>query len=123
MNGTTMAATLVTGGDLLRTSIITILWTPLNLWIATYFAPIITTMGKATSAFTMPKGAELVTSLKINGAITRYCFQEISKLANGVWMPGVVILPALVLLWVFYVKEMKKREVAALEEILEHADD
>jgi len=112
-----MSATVLTQGDLIRTWLIMALATPPTFLMASWFAPIITKMAVDTAAFSLPKGATEVTWLAHNAQYLRYSMLEVAEVFIGKMWPGILIVPVFLAAYCFYLKEMKRREAAALEKL------
>jgi len=102
--------------DLIKTFLLSVITGIAYLYSATYFAPYLTAMAKETPSIVLPTGTQLITSLDVNNAGTvRIMLIEIMKIFSGKLMPGIIILPVFIVLYLFYLKEMKRREKKAME--------
>jgi galactitol-specific phosphotransferase system IIC component len=91
--------------------------TPPTFLMANWFAPLITKMAVDTAAFSLPKGATEITWLAHNAQYMRWSMIETAEMFVGKIWPGIVIVPVLIVAYWFYVREMKRREAAALEKM------
>lgn len=109
---------LLTGGNLYRMLVLGLVYTPLYLYSATYFAPILTGLANATGAVDVAEG-QLITWSSIEGPEFRIMFAEAF---NGNWLAivGAVLFTAL---FVWLNKEMNKAKVPSerYEEIEEES--
>lgn len=108
-----MAATVITQGDLVRTWLIMVIATPLSFVGASWFAPIITKMALDTGAFVLPQGTTQVTWLAHNALFERWSILQVAQMIGGQYWPGVLVLPVFIIMYWYYVKEVKRRDAIA----------
>lgn len=101
-------ALIVTGRNLLRMIILGIISTPIFLYVATYFAPMITDLGKAVGTIKIPEN-QLITWNGMESPVFRFVFARGANVINGD-IVGVVLLVAWLAIYVWYFKHMKRRE-------------
>lgn len=97
---------LLTGGNLYRMITLGLIYTPLYLYSATYFAPILTGLANSTGAVDVAKGTEITWS-SLEGPEFRIIFAEAFK-GNFLAIAGVVIFLGL-FYWLY--QEMMKAKV------------
>ncbi|MTW85981.1 PTS galactitol transporter subunit IIC [Virgibacillus dakarensis] len=102
--GLAVPALIVTGGNLLRMLILSILGTPVFLYAATYFTDIITNLAESTNAVKIEEGQRLTWST-IEYPVIRYILTEL----GGFTIIGIVLAVVWVLLFIFYRQQMTKR--------------
>lgn len=97
-------ALIVTGGNLLRMVVLGVVTTPIFLYLATSFAPIVTDLAKTTKSVEVPAG-QMITWSTIEYPDFRYLF---AHAANGeiIGIAGAVVWLGL---FVWYYKVMKNR--------------
>lgn len=79
-------AYLVTGGNTLRMVILSIIGVPFFLFVGTQFAPMITDLGLATKAITIPAG-QLISNSSIDAPIFTYAFSFLFRFTEGNMVP------------------------------------
>lgn len=84
-------AYLVTRGNTLRMVILSIIGVPFFLFVGTQFAPMITDLGLATKAITIPAG-QLISNSSIDAPVFTYAFSFLSKFLEGNFIPLVFAL-------------------------------
>jgi len=109
-------AVVVTGGNLLRMLILGIITTPLYMYVATYFAPMITNLAKQVKTIEIPAG-QLITWNGMEAPEFRYVFSVAAKMFKGDILPGLPLLIGYALLYWWYFKYMLKKEKEAAERI------
>lgn len=109
------AAIIVTGGDLIRMIILGVIATPLYLYVATSFAPMITDLAKSVGTIEIPAG-QLITWNGLEAPGFRWVFAQAADVINGNLM-GVFILVGYLAICAWYYKYMSKREVEVAEEL------
>lgn len=102
--GLAVPALIVTGGNLLRMLILSILATPVFLYVATYFTGIITDLAQSTGAVKIEAGQRLTWST-IEYPVMRYILTEIGSFT----VIGIVTVVIWVLLFFFYRQQMRIR--------------
>ncbi|GGB58615.1 PTS galactitol transporter subunit IIC [Lentibacillus populi] len=102
--GLAVPALIVTGGNLLRMLILSILGTPVFLYAATYFTDIITNLAESTNAVKIEEGQRLTWST-IEYPVIRYILTELGSLT----ILGISLAVIWVLLFIFYRQQMTKR--------------
>ncbi len=117
MTSFAMAATVLTQGDLIRTWLLMAIATPFAFLSSNWFAPMITQMALQTGGVTLPKGSTQITWLAHNAQFTRVALFKAAEVFGGKMWPGIAIIPVLVVVYWYYVREMKKREHIAIERI------
>lgn len=109
-------ALIITQGDLFRMIILGIISTPLYLWVASYFAPIITDLAKKVGTINIPAG-QMITWNGMECPEFRYFMSQIGLIFKGHLFPGILILPLYILLIWYYWKHMSLREKEAKERL------
>lgn len=109
-------AVVITGGNLIRMLILGIISTPLYMYVATYFAPMITNLAKNVNTIKIPAG-QLITWNGMEAPEFRYVFSMAANMFKGVILPGLPLLIIYVLLYWWYFKYMVKKEKEAAERI------
>lgn len=84
-------AYLVTRGNTLRMVILSIIGVPFFLFVGTQFAPMITELGQATKAITIPAG-QLISNSSIDAPVFTYAFSFLFKFLEGNFIPLVFAL-------------------------------
>jgi len=112
-----MAATVLTQGDLIRTWLLMAIATPFAFLSSNWFAPMITQMALQTGAVTLPEGSTQITWLAHNAQFTKVALFKGAELFGGKFWPAAAIIPVFAVVYWYYVREMKKREAAALARI------
>ncbi|WP_333013097.1 PTS galactitol transporter subunit IIC [Kluyvera sichuanensis] len=84
-------AYLVTRGNTLRMVILSIIGVPFFLFVGTQFAPMITDLGLATKAITIPAG-QLISNSSIDAPVFTYAFSFLFKFLEGNFIPLVFAL-------------------------------
>lgn len=102
--GLAVPALIVTGGNLLRMLILSILGTPVFLYAATYFTDIITNLAESTNAVKIEEGQRLTWST-IEYPVIRYILTELGSLT----ILRISLAVIWVLLFIFYRQQMTKR--------------
>ncbi|WP_088810564.1 MULTISPECIES: PTS galactitol transporter subunit IIC [Listeria] len=97
-------ALVVTGGNLLRMTILGVITTPVFLYVATFFADTITKLANSTGAISLKAGQEITWST-LEYPVFRFIAAEATKPS----VIGLVLLVGWLVLLVFYLKVMKKR--------------
>ena len=94
---------LLTGGNLLRMIVLGIIYEPLSLYGATYFANIFTDLAKSTKATNVPAGSQVSWS-SIEAPDLRFLMAQAGKF-NWMAIIGLIALLALFVLLYFYMKK------------------
>ena len=107
-------AYLVTRGNTLRMVILSIIGVPFFLFVGTQFAPMITDLGLATKAITIPAG-QLISNSSIDAPVFTYAFSFLFKFLEGNFIPLVFAL------WwgcgyFFYSRELRRESSLAQQE-------
>lgn len=107
-------AYLVTRGNTLRMVILSIIGVPFFLFVGTQFAPMITDLGLATKAITIPAG-QLISNSSIDAPVFTYAFSFLFKFLEGNFIPLVFAL------WwgcgyFFYSRELRRESTLAQQE-------
>ncbi|WAA09299.1 PTS galactitol transporter subunit IIC [Fervidibacillus albus] len=102
--GLAVPALIVTGGNLLRMVTLSILTTPIFLYIATFFTDIITDLARTTGAIALEEGQRLTWSTVEYPAV-RYILTELGAFN----LIGIILAVVWVILFIFYRQEMLKR--------------
>jgi len=102
--GLAVPALIVTGGNLLRMLVLSIITTPVFLYASTYFADIITDLAESTKAVKIESG-QVLTWSTIEYPDIRFILTELGQFK----VLGFVFTIAWVLAFILYRKEMKKR--------------
>ena len=107
-------AYLVTRGNTLRMVILSIIGVPFFLFVGTQFAPMITELGLATKAITIPAG-QLISNSSIDAAVYTYAFSFLFKFLEG------DLIPLLFAVWwacgyFFYSRELRRESSLAQQE-------
>ena len=84
-------AYLVTRGNTLRMVILSIIGVPFFLFVGTQFAPMITDLGLATKAITIPAG-QLISNSSIDAPVFTYAFSFLFKFLEGNFIPLIFAL-------------------------------
>lgn len=100
-------ALIVTGGNLVRMVILSIISTPIFLYVATFFAPTITNLALDTGALDVPTGTLLSWS-SLELPIFRYIFAYATDMVNGNFW-GILGAIIWVILFVWYYRGMTER--------------
>lgn len=109
-------AVVITGGNLIRMLILGIISTPLYMYVASYFAPMITNLAKTINTIKIPAG-QLITWNGMEAPEFRYVFSMAANIFKGVIFPGLPLLIIYGLLYWWYFKYMVKKEKEAAERI------
>lgn len=96
---------LLTGGNLYRMIVLGIIYTPLYLYGATYFAPILTGLAKQTKAVAVPKGHDITWS-SIEGPEFRILAAEAAKL--NIWAIIGFIIFIILFIWTYKIMTKEK---------------
>lgn len=104
----TVPAIIVTGGNLFRMIIISLIVTPLYLLVATNFAPIITTLAKSVGTIQVPAG-QFMTWFGVETPELRWALAHGLNFMNGDFI-GPIALVAYIGAFVWYAGYMKKRD-------------
>ncbi|RKD30520.1 PTS galactitol transporter subunit IIC [Thermohalobacter berrensis] len=112
-------ALIVTGKNLVRMVILGVITTPVFLYIATTFAPIITDLGKKVGTVEIPAN-QLITWNGMEMPVFRWVFSQGADIINGNFL-GFAILVGWLAIYVWYYKHMKKREEIAEKELSANA--
>lgn len=104
-------AYLVTRGNTLRMVILSIIGVPFFLFVGTQFAPMITELGLATKAITIPAG-QLISNSSIDAPVFTYAFSFLFKFLEG------DLIPLLFAVWwacgyFFYSRELRRESSLA----------
>ena len=107
-------AYLVTRGNTLRMVILSIIGVPFFLFVGTQFAPMITDLGLATKAITIPAG-QLISNSSIDAPVFTYAFSFLFKFLEGNFIPLIFAL------WwgcgyFFYSRELRRESNLAQQE-------
>lgn len=113
--------TVLAQGDVVKSSILSIIGVPVYLGAASFFAPYLTDLAKTTGVFeTLAEGAQgygMVTWLETNAAGMRMFTFAVLDMLNGTGFGlGIVSLVVLAFCGWYYVRAMKRRENAAAAE-------
>lgn len=100
-------ALIVTGGNLVRMVILSIISTPIFLYVATFFAPTITNLALDTGALDVPTGTLLSWS-SLELPVFRYIFAYATDIVNGNFW-GILGAIIWVILFVWYYRGMTER--------------
>lgn len=105
-------AYLVTRGNTLRMVILGAIGVPFFLFVGTQFAPMITELGLATKAITLPEG-QLISNSAIDGPVFTWAFSFFFRFVEGHFIP---LLFALywVCGYVFYARELRREQHQAV---------
>ncbi|MEW8987326.1 MAG: PTS transporter subunit IIC, partial [Bacillus sp. (in: firmicutes)] len=95
----------LTQGNLVKMAIGTIISIPMQLYVATYFAPHFTALASKTGGVETPEG-QMLAWFGMDISELRYIFAEVSQLS----FVGIILFVATILLSIFYYKGMKKEE-------------
>jgi galactitol PTS system EIIC component len=95
----------LTQGNLVKMAIGTIISIPMQLYVATYFAPHFTALAAKTGGVETPEG-QMLAWFGMDISELRYIFAEVSQLS----LVGIILFVATILLSIFYYKGMKKEE-------------
>ncbi|GAA4714449.1 PTS galactitol transporter subunit IIC [Brevibacillus fulvus] len=106
-------ALIVTGGNLLRMILLGLVTTPVFLYIATYFAPIITNLARQTNALDVPAG-QMISWSTLEYPVYRYIFTQVAA-GSLLGIVGAIVWLGL---FSWYVKDMKKRAQAMADDQL-----
>ncbi len=115
--------TVLAQGDIVKSSLLSIIGLPVYLYAATFFAPYFTQLAQSTGVITQIQASlpenyanvAQITWLEMNAAGMRLFAFGILDMLNGRFFPGIlflVILPAV--LW-YYTRTMKRRENSAAQ--------
>ncbi len=99
-------ALIVTRGNLVRMIILGLIFTPVYLFVSSAFAPAITDLAQAVGTIEIPAG-QLITYFGVEAPMFRYFIAQ----ASAGDIVGIVGIIALAGLLVYYIKDMKSREV------------
>jgi PTS system galactitol-specific IIC component len=108
-------ALIVTNKNLVRMIILGIITTPIFLYIATAFAPIITDLGREVGTIDIPAN-QLITWNGLEMPVFRWVFSQGADIINGNFI-GLGILIGWLAIYAWYYKHMKKREEQVEKEI------
>ena len=108
-------ALIITGGNILRMFILGIITTPLFLFVGTQFAPTITELATKVGTIDIPAG-QMITWSGLEAPLFRYIFVKGAEIVNGNFV-GIILVAVWLVLWRYYVKEMKAREAKITEEL------
>lgn len=103
-------ALIVTGGNLVRMIILGIIGTPFYLFVASNFAPITTNLAKAVGSIKVPAG-QYITYFGVECPEFRYVLAHGFNIIHGDVL-GLVLLIAYMGLFVWFAKDMKKKDEA-----------
>ncbi|WP_080848286.1 PTS galactitol transporter subunit IIC [Cytobacillus gottheilii] len=95
----------LTQGNLVKMAIGTIISIPMQLYVATYFAPHFTALAGKTGGVETPEG-QMLAWFGMDISELRYIFAEVSQLS----LAGIILFVATIFLSIFYYKGMKKDE-------------
>ncbi|MCF6097022.1 PTS galactitol transporter subunit IIC [Thermovorax subterraneus] len=109
-------ALIITRGDLFRMIILGIMTTPLYLWVASYFAPVITDLARKVGTINIPPN-QLITWNGMEAPEFRYFMSQIGLIFKGQLFPGIIILPIYALLIWYYWNYMTRREKEVKERL------
>lgn len=99
-------------GNVFRMILTGIITTPLYLWVGTYLAPAITDLALKVGSIEIPAG-QTITWNGIWGPEIIYTFTQIGELFNGNITLGILSIPVMIILLVYYFKTMFKQEKEA----------
>jgi PTS system galactitol-specific IIC component len=111
-----VTATVLTQGDIVKSTILSAIGVPVYLAAASYFAPYFTQLAQQTAVVQIPPGSSMVTWLEMNAAGLRLMVFSVLDLLNGRVLPGLLFVGLLPVLGWYYVRTMKRRERAAASE-------
>lgn len=112
-------ALIVTGKNLVRMIILGIITTPIFLYIATTFAPIITDLGRDVGTIEIPAN-QLITWNGMEMPVFRWVFSQGADIINGNFV-GLAILVGWLAIYAWYYKHMKSREEQVEKELSANA--
>lgn len=101
-------ALIVTGGNLVRMIILGIIGTPFYLFVASNFAPITTNLAKAVGSIKVPAG-QYITYFGVEAPEFRYVLAHGFNIIHGDIL-GLVLFLAYMGLFVWFAKDMKKKD-------------
>lgn len=102
--GLAVSALIVTSGNLFRMVVLSILTTPIYLYVATYFTDIITDLARTTGAVAIEEGQRLTWST-VEYPVIRYILTELGQFT----FLGIILAIVWVGLFLFYRQQMSKR--------------
>lgn len=102
--GLAVSALIVTGGNLLRMIVLSVITTPIYLYVATYFTDIITNLALTTSAVQLEEGQRLTWST-VEYPVVRFILTELGTFS----LIGIVLALIWVLMFLFYRQQMLQR--------------
>ena len=102
--GLAVSALIVTGGNLLRMIVLSVITTPIYLYVATYFTDIITNLALTTSAVQLEEGQRLTWST-VEYPVVRFILTELGTFS----LIGIVLAVIWVLMFLFYRQQMLQR--------------
>lgn len=108
-------ALIITGGNILRMFILGIITIPLFLFVGTQFAPTITELATKVGTIDIPVG-QMITWSGLEAPLFRYIFIKATEVINGNFI-GIILVAVWLILWRYYVKEMKDREAKITKEL------
>lgn len=108
-------ALVITGGDLVRMLILGIISTPLYLYVATSFAPMITDLGRNVGTIEIPAD-QLITWNGLEAPAFRWIFAHAANIINGEFI-GIILLAGYLVVYVWFFKFMSKKEAEAAKEL------
>lgn len=100
-------------GNVFRMILTGILTTPLYLWVGTYFAPAITDLAQKVGTIEIPAG-QTITWNGIWAPEFLFGFAQLGELLNGNFGIGLLAIPVIIVLTIYYFKTMKKQELEAM---------
>ncbi len=105
-------AALLTGNDVIQTFLVGFLHRPITFLAANVFAPAITELGKAVGQ--MPADATGISRLGNEMEEFRMAFVWFTNIfTKGQLFPGVVVVPLIIVLYVWQYRELKRRDFEA----------
>lgn len=112
--GLTPALLVVTRGKILRMILIGTLMVPIFLWSGTAIAPFVTDTAKAVGAFPTSLSSDvLITHSTLEGPVEKFLAIAVGKMGENTTVQSVLttigIFAAYILLFIWYAKQMKKR--------------
>ncbi|RSL33943.1 PTS galactitol transporter subunit IIC [Salibacterium salarium] len=109
--GLAVPALIVTGGNLLRMISLSLIATPIFLYVSTYFTDIMTELAISTGAVDIESGQRLTWST-VEYPVIRYILTEIGSFT----LLGIILAAVWVGLFLFYRQQMTKRDNEEIEQ-------
>ena len=105
--------TVLTQGDIVKSTLLSVIAAPVYLKAASFFAPYLTDLAKQTGALEVPAGYQQITWLETNAAGMRLMVFAVLDMINGNLVLGAISAVVLVACGIYWFKSMKRRENAA----------